>query len=443
MVKYAVWGAGHRGRILYELLGADRIAAFIDSNPAKTGTTYLNCPVIDYETYKKEYRRYVIIVSIVFGGGVTELLERDRIFYFNVEQCPPEFMGYGLNTARHALKEWDLKIPDNAVLYGGTLYTVLVYEELQKRGRRNLSVCLPSSMEEKMRSLFSEMMPEIRTIQSKEIDSQTILLTEKTRGLEPELSGCPVLDIADWTQYVPAYHNHKIEALKNRFRGRRCFIVATGPSLTYADLSRLHDNHEFCMSINSIFTCFPETPWRPDCYTVLDADGITMWQGEFHKLKDIPCKFIADCQPYFDYTQLDESWHVYHSILDDFSIKHMLFSEDCSRKVYNGSTVVYVCIQFAAYLGFKEIYLLGVDYSYRKNGKNHFTKQVEPDEQFDGMNGQDRIQRISYEAFRRAGEYASSHGIKIYNASRKTCLDVFEQVDFDTLFPCAGEGEHI
>ena len=36
MVKYAVWGAGHRGRILYELLGAERIAAFIDSNPAKT-----------------------------------------------------------------------------------------------------------------------------------------------------------------------------------------------------------------------------------------------------------------------------------------------------------------------------------------------------------------------------------------------------------------------
>ena len=29
MVKYAVWGAGHRGRILYELLGADRIAALL------------------------------------------------------------------------------------------------------------------------------------------------------------------------------------------------------------------------------------------------------------------------------------------------------------------------------------------------------------------------------------------------------------------------------
>ena len=101
---------------------------------------------------------------------------------------------------------------------------------------------------------------------------------------------------------------------------------------------------------------------------------------------------------------------------------------------YDGSTVVYVCIQLAVYLGFKEIYLLGVDFNYTAYGKNHFTEQVEPYEQFDGMNGQNRLLNLSYKAFQKAREYASNHGIKIYNASRRTCLDVFEQVNFDSLF---------
>ena len=125
---------------------------------------------------------------------------------------------------------------------------------------------------------------------------------------------------------------------------------------------------------------------------------------------------------------------MYHSILDDFSIKNMLFSDDFSRKVYNGSTVTYVCIQLAVYLGFKEIYLLGVDYNYSPNTKNHFTDQREPDDVFDGINGQNRIQDISYTAFQKAKEYASEHGIKIINATKKTQLDVFEQVEFETLF---------
>ena len=78
-MKYVIWGAGHRGRILYELLGKDRIAAFIDSNPEKIGKSFGGCPIIDYTTYKERYISNIIIVSIVFGGGVTELLKKDHI----------------------------------------------------------------------------------------------------------------------------------------------------------------------------------------------------------------------------------------------------------------------------------------------------------------------------------------------------------------------------
>ena len=37
-------------------------------------------------------------------------------------------------------------------------------------------------------------------------------------------------------------------------------------------------------------------------------------------------------------------------------------------------------------------------------------------------------------AYQKAKQYAETHGIKIYNATRGGKLEVFERVDFDSLF---------
>lgn len=434
MMQYIIWGAGHRGKILYELLGKEKVIAYIDSNPEKIGKTYMGCPVIAYQEYKEKYRSFVVIVSMVFNGGVAALLDKDDVFYFGVEKCPPEFMGYGLNTAKDAWQKINLKIPDHVVLYGCTLYTMMVYEYLKQKGYFDLAIMLPDAMEEKKRKMFSTIFPDARIITEDDLGSACILLTEKTDHLDHLKINRNFIDLVDWTQFVSGYHNKKIEMIKNQYKDQRCFIVATGPSLTYDDLETLDHNCEFCFSLNSIFECFTETKWRPDCYAIVDADGIMMWKDQFYKLDEIPYKFIADCQPYFDYSKLDDNWYIYHSILDDYSIRNMLFSDDFSRRAYNGSTIVYVCIQLAIYMGFKEIYLLGVDYSYKMNEKNHFTKQLESWQAYDGVNLQNKIQDVSYAAFQKAKVYASEHGINIFNATRKSCLDVFETVDFDELF---------
>ena len=41
---------------------------------------------------------------------------------------------------------------------------------------------------------------------------------------------------------------------------------------------------------------------------------------------------------------------------------------------------------------------------------------------------------LQLKAFTKAKEYCDTYGIKIYNASRKTKLDIFNTVDFDQLF---------
>ena len=42
-----------------------------------------------------------------------------------------------------------------------------------------------------------------------------------------------------------------------------------------------------------------------------------------------------------------------------------LFSLDASKELYWGGTVTYMAIQLAVYMGFKNIYLIGIDLSYK------------------------------------------------------------------------------
>jgi hypothetical protein len=80
-------------------------------------------------------------------------------------------------------------------------------------------------------------------------------------------------------------------------------------------------------------------------------------------------------------------------------------------------------------MGFSEIYLLGADCDYKKMGTvgNHFYKQEVKD-------GNPFINELVFAAYECAKQYADEHGIKIYNATRGGKLEVFERVDFDTLF---------
>lgn len=112
------------------------------------------------------------------------------------------------------------------------------------------------------------------------------------------------------------------------------------------------------------------------------------------------------------------------------------FSKDFARGVYPGGSSSYMCIQLAAYLGCQEIYLYGIDHYGLQ--KNHFIGEKEylpttgllpwDDEE------KKRDLQIMEGGYRTAKYKLEKMNIKIYNASRQTKLDIFERVDFDSLF---------
>ena len=79
-------------------------------------------------------------------------------------------------------------------------------------------------------------------------------------------------------------------------------------------------------------------------------------------------------------------------------------------------------------MGFSEIYLLGVDCNYKRGSQNNYFYQEKEKDNID----HDEERMIM--AYQSARNYADFHGIKIYNATRGGMLEVFDRVDFDSLF---------
>ena len=93
-------------------------------------------------------------------------------------------------------------------------------------------------------------------------------------------------------------------------------------------------------------------------------------------------------------------------------------------------------------MGFKEIYLLGIDHNFaiqrKRNGEiitndiqNHFSAE------YDSSKNRHFIEMdidLATSAYECARVYAEKNNIKIKNATRGGNLEVFERVDFDSLF---------
>ena len=110
--------------------------------------------------------------------------------------------------------------------------------------------------------------------------------------------------------------------------------------------------------------------------------------------------------------------------------------------IYWGGTVAYTAMQMAVYMGFKEIYLIGVDHNFRvsqdSNGNIKVDNSVK-DYFCDNYNSDKDELYIpnlnnSTKAYMAAKKYCDEHDVTIYNATRGGKLEVFERVDFDKLF---------
>lgn len=216
--------------------------------------------------------------------------------------------------------------------------------------------------------------------------------------------------------------------------GKKCFIIGNGPSLQIEDLELIMQYKIPCFGSHRIYKIFDKTKWRPDFYCAQDSKLINENYRELSKMQ-LRNKYIAVCPSLF-YKSINNATYIKINT-DDFYPELPNFSSDLHMGIYEGFTVTYMCIQLAVYMGFKEIYLLGVDHSYSIDLNPDGT--IKRDESIqDHFSSDDKVTNIpqtykSTLAYVAARKYSDQHGIKIYNATREGKLDVFERVELKTI----------
>lgn len=193
----------------------------------------------------------------------------------------------------------------------------------------------------------------------------------------------------------------KVEDFKNLHAGKRLFILASGPSLGKLNLAPLQ--RRISMGLNRSPKVFPDTHY----HCVMDQ-----------RLFDV-CPELLKTSRYF-FTLENRPWGIPIKLLGSEG-----FSWDLAKGIYSGYTVSYFAIQVAVYMGFKEIYFLGLDLKH-EGSQTHFFgydfhSHTHEETEFPRMK-----KMLCYGA-----AILANTDVKIYNCSESSTLDCFPKVSYE------------
>ncbi len=246
--------------------------------------------------------------------------------------------------------------------------------------------------------------------------------------------------LADWVGRIwwgNSGNLARIGRLRNAHSGRRAFLIGNGPSLRPEDLDRLRN--EVTFAANKIFLLFDQTAWRPTYYNVEDLLVIEQNYRRINQLRGFTKLLNANHLP--PRWKRDEDT-VFYRLTFLPPKAYPGFSIEPSQGLCCGYSVTYSSLQWAVYMGAREIYLLGVDFSFsvpKSNPKgfvthsgeqNHFSSDYrQPGERW-------VVPRLDLQeqALRHSRDWLSKRGVRVCNATRGGKLEVFPRVEFDRLF---------
>lgn len=235
-------------------------------------------------------------------------------------------------------------------------------------------------------------------------------------------------------------YGKKLSALKDSQKGKKCFVIGNGPSLSVDDLNKIHKLGIPTFSTNRIFKLFDKTEWRPTYYVSEDILLMADAQKIINDM-DTEKRFIPINLKWFKAVDIPKADYFYMEYAkkpeDNFNL-----SLDIPKCVRCRGTVTMTCLQLAVYMGFSEIYLIGVDHNFAKmfdkNGnviedssiKNHFADDYDK-----GIVDQGFHVDEATEAYMDAERLSRKlKTFRIYNATRGGKLEVYERIDLDELF---------
>ncbi len=230
--------------------------------------------------------------------------------------------------------------------------------------------------------------------------------------------------------------------LRDKYKGKRIFIIGNGPSLNQTELYLLKD--EYTMCFNRINLMLERLNWTPNFYVMTDDLLIQDMHKEVvtEVLPKVDFAFFPDIHPSnvnFK-KRIGERKNVFYLNTDIPE-----FRADLPRCGIN-KTVVNAGMQIAAFLGFSEIYLLGVDMTFgdqkvkKSNSRDWKAENDDDPNHFDpryfgsGRSFHNPTVHEMLEQFETGRRFFEKMGVKIFNAGIGGKLEVFPRIDFHSLF---------
>lgn len=240
------------------------------------------------------------------------------------------------------------------------------------------------------------------------------------------------------------------KVLENCHRGRRCFIIGNGPSLTTQDISYL--KNELTFVVSGFYKHPIVNQWQPKYYCFADPvfyDGSEQMQKFFMDLNDhiYSSTFIVPLpgmEIFLGKYQLPKE-RTYFILPKGKLANRLKRLPDFCKAIPGVLNSAQLPIMAAMYMGCSPIYLIGLDHDWmtHRNMDRHFYSETT-------VSGHPvatgRTDVISYQSdlagnldvwngYINLKKVADQHNIQIINATKGGFLDVFPRVSYETLFP--------
>ena len=271
------------------------------------------------------------------------------------------------------------------------------------------------------------------------------ILVNKTKDL---------INYIDFLKYKEIVKNN-VE-LKDKHKGGRCFLLGSGPSIKDENLKPLkneivfalnnfyvHDDFSeiMCGDVEKYYMTAPihppqtETEWK-EWFSDMEKyipKKVNLIFGISNQINT--AKTILDHHKLFEHHQ--KYWFYGGININDY-YNYKLRNIDITRMIWIADTVSIYSLIFAIYMGFSEIYLLGMDHNYICNNESNYRfykNGIHQNNEVERIiKGDSRTKHLSFGMYKIFQQYElltnNSH-TKIYNSSRNSLLDVFNYVKLE------------
>ncbi|MCZ2223453.1 MAG: DUF115 domain-containing protein [Chitinophagales bacterium] len=250
------------------------------------------------------------------------------------------------------------------------------------------------------------------------------LLYRKKQGM--------LLQFATNVDYINWFKHYRsgLKKFYNIHEGQDCFIVGNGPSLNKTDLNKLKDYYVFGLNkIHLIFEKYPQ--FKLSYHVVVNPLVIEQIYNELEQ-------GIYNCHSFLSYSDSKKIKFINPNIHKILTTNQWSFYTDITRPICDGYTVTYAAIQIAYYMGFQNVFLVGVDHNFQQKGKpneqqefkgediNHFHPDYFKGQQWHlaDLEGNEASYALAKHDFHIVGR-------EIYDATIDGKLQVFKKISFD------------